>query len=222
MTRFLGNITIDDTCTWISPLSGSTDQMHLFKSCLPYTESGGQLVCLEPGEAEPILMKFVALKQDSRRCFIVLSNKDLGDLVLSINAVVKHPQPMLPHSNCLSSFTVINPQTKTLHLKVHAGQCVQEEIVIDSNNIAFENAILEISKWEMPEAELRRRQLTESLRYAALTTAISTLGLGNELKMCEDEKSVDSDVLCFSVHGSDTEHFSLPDKIAVPAKNNGS
>ena len=193
--------------------------MRLFNCSLPSKER--QLVHLEPGDPKSIVMKFVPLKRESRRCFIVLSNIELGDLVLSVSASVKHPQPILPQSNCLSSFTIVNPQTKTLHLKVHAGQSVEEEIVINSSNIAFENAILEISKWEMSGEELRRRQLTESLRYAALTTAIATLGLDNKVKTYKDDQSGESEVLFFSVHGSDMEHFSLPEEIAVPANNNG-
>ncbi len=113
----------------------------------------------------------------------------------------------------------MNLQTKTLHLNVHAGQKIEEELVIYSNNEAFESAVLEMSQWGMSKEELTRRQLTHSLRYAALSTAVAALGLEGTSKNDRDHQG--SKNLHFSVHVSDDEHFKLPSKIAVPAKSSG-
>lgn len=197
----------------------SDDQMQLFNCNLPQGQS--RTLKLEPNESKLIPIQFVPLKPDPRQCFVILSDPKVGDVVFSLTSTIKHPQPILPRTKHLNPHTVVNRETRTLHLKVHAGQSIQEEIVIHSSNEAFERAILEISKWQMSAVELRRRQLTESLRYAALSTAITTLGLESKVKTYQDDQSGESEMLHFTVQGSDQEHFTLPELVAVPAYSNG-
>ena len=178
-------------------------------------------VTINPNEEKLIPVKFVPLKTTPIRCFMVLSDPSVGDLVLSLTSTVQSPRPSLPHTNHLNPHTLVNTHTHTLHLKVHAGQAMQEELVIHSSNKAFESALLEMSQWGMSDEELRRRKLTQSLRYASLSTAIAALGLETSTKRCQDYQSGESEVLYFTVQVSDQEHFALPEKIAVPAKNSG-
>lgn len=179
-------------------------------------------VRLEPGQPTQIGIQFVPLKLEPRHCAVVLSNDKLGELVLSIASSVKLPYPMIPETRFLSPQTIVNQQTKTVHLKTHAGQAVQEEIVIHNQNTAFERAILEISKWGMGDTELRRRSLSQSLRYAALTNAVAALGLDDNPHTYKDRPTDESAaVLSFAVEGG-SEFFSLPDVLAVPVSQTGS
>lgn len=149
-----------------------------------------------------------------------MSDQHLGDIVALLASTVQSPRPTLPCTNSLNPHTLVNPHTRTLHLKVHAGQTIEEELVVHSNNEAFESAVLEMSQWGMSREELTRRQLTHSLRYAALSTAVAALGLEGTSKNDDRERQM-SEMLHFTVHVSDEEHFKLPHEIAVPAKSSG-
>lgn len=176
---------------------------------------------LEPGHTVVLTLKFLPLKLEPRHCAIVLKNKELGDIILSVYATVKHPKPIVPECKCLNSSTVVNTQTRTLHLKAHAGQRMDEEIIIHSNNVAFENAMLEISKWDMSSVELKRRILSKSLKYAALSTAIDTLGMDEESKEHKHQLLEGCERIVFSVEGSDTKHFQFPKEVSLSASNKG-
>ena len=113
----------------------------------------------------------------------------------------------------------LNEQTRTIHLKAHAGQTVEEGFMIYSRNVAFEDAMLVISRWGMSNVELKHRHLSESLQYATLSMAVATLGLDDRPKTYQDS-SEDANKLVFSAEGGD-EYFSLPEVVAVPADPKG-
>ena len=189
--------------------------MQLFHSNSPS-------VHLEPGRPTQIGIQFIPLKLEPRHCAVILSNGKLGELILSIASSVRLPYPTTPETRFLNPQTIVNQQTKTVHLKVHAGQTVEEEIVIRNQNPAFENAVLEISKRGMGATELRRRCLSQSLRYAALTTAVTALGLDDSPHSYKDHLTEETAAeLSFAVEGSN-EFFSLPEVLTVPATQSGS
>ena len=200
------------TCFY--PCAENETQVQQFHCALP-------MVTISSNEEKLIPVKFVPLKTTPLRCFMVLSDPSVGDLVMSLTSTIQPPRPSLPHTNHLNPHTLVNAHTHTLHLKVHAGQAIEEELVIHSSNKAFESAVLEMSQWRMSEEELRRRQLTQSLRYASLSTAIAALGLDTTTKKYLNDHTEDSEMLYFTVQVSDQEHFAMPEKISVPAKNLG-
>ena len=177
-------------------------------------------VHLQPGQPAPVKVQFTPLKMEPRYCAVVLSSTKLGDIVLSIASTVKLPRPILPHSQFSNPHTVVNKQTRTVHLKAHAGQTVEEGIVIFSRNPAFEDTMLVISRRDMSDIELKRRHLSESLRCAALSTAVATLDLDDRPKTYRDNVAEDDNKLVFSVEGGN-EYFSLPEVVAVPADPKG-
>ena len=191
---------------------GSTDRMQLFNPVKT-------MVHLQPGQPALVRIQFVPLKMEPRYCVVVLSNAGLGEVVLSIAATVKLPCPIVPHSQFSNPHTVVNEQTRTIHLKAHAGQTVEEGIMIYSRNVAFEDAMLVISRWGMSNVELKHRHLSESLQYATLSMAVATLGLDDRPKTYQDS-SEDANKLVFSAEGGD-EYFSLPEVVAVPADPKG-
>ena len=173
---------------------------------------------LVPGASNMIAVIFVPLKLNPRHCSIVLFNSELGDIVLSISALVNHPIPLLPNTLHRHHHTVVNPETRTLHLNTVANSNVIEDIVLKSLNLAFEDALLEISKWKLNEHELNHRLLTGSLRYAALSSGISHLCLDD----CVNFSNIGSEeFIVFTVEGSDNEHFILPKEVKVPTNVKG-
>lgn len=196
-------------------LLGTTDRMQLFNSPV-------NAVRLEPGKKTQLNVQFVPIKMKPRYCIVVLSNRDIGEIVLSISATVKLPYPLVPRVNLVDPHTIVNQQTKTAHLKAHSGQTIREEIVIESKNPAFERAVLEISKWGMTETELKHRTLSESLHYAGLSTAVAMLDLNDRPKSYTDDLMPGkSDQIVFKVEGAD-EFFSLPEVFSLPAHQRGS
>lgn len=189
-------------------LSESDDQMHMFEL------TNQNKIFLEPGHTTSLSLKFVPLKLMPRHCAIILKNKKLGDIVLSVYVTVSLPNPSVPETRYLNSSTVVNTQTRTLHLKAHAGQIIEEEIIISSNNVAFENALLEISKWNMSQLETKQRIVSESFKYAILSTANMVLGR-------DDDQLEGHENIVFSVEGSDNKYFSFPTEIYLLANSKG-
>ena len=175
---------------------------------------------LSPDQPSTLPIDFTPLKMEQRHCAVLLSCEELGQIVVSIIAIVKLPRPIVPLSPLINKHSVIDTQSRALHLKVHAGQEIKEELVITSTNPALEQALLDVSIWGMDETELRRRFLSESLRFAALTTAIETLDLAPHPNT-RNQKTDSNDVLVFSVTGSN-EYFILPDEISIPTVGSSS
>ena len=170
---------------------------------------------LVPGQPALIPLQFVPLRMESRHCSIVLSNGTQGELVLSVAATIKLPYPLVPHSKLVHPSSFVNEQTKTLHLQTYVGQKVQEELVVGSHNPAFEEAIMAVARWGMSEVELKRRSLTGSLKYAALSAAMASLSLSAKPLSGDDALSEESNKLVFVVEGSGS-HFATPHSISVP------
>ena len=155
---------------------------------------------------------------EPRHCVVILSNKDFGDIVLYIDVSVKNPRPIAPQAKFLHPGTIVNKETSTVYLKSLTGEVVEEEIIIHSSNTALENAALELSKAEMTTKEIKRRLLTESLHYAALSTAVAALQLN---PMVAGSQQEEDDKLIFTVKTSDSVHYSLPKEISIPADHTG-
>ena len=177
-------------------------------------------VHLEAGCSTVLVLKFVPLKLLPRLCAVILKNKELGDFVVSVYATVKLPQPIVPESPCLNSSTMVNTQTRTLHLKTHAGQSIDEEIIIQKNNVAFENAILEISKWDTSNLDTKHQAVVESFKYAIKSKAFATLGIHHGSKMAKNQPSEGSG-RTFSIQGNDSQHFQYPEEVSLSPENRG-
>lgn len=144
-----------------------------------------------------------------RQCYILLSSPEQQDLVFSVIVEVKRPLPMLPSVACYDQHTSIDADTKTLHMSTMNGHIVQEGIIVQPSNAAFENALIQVSKWELDEPELRQRMLTGSLKYATLSSDLSRLSVEDVVK-----SDCDGSML-FTVEGTDSQHFILPPVVNI-------
>lgn len=193
--------------------SGSDDGIQLFNSV-----SKQQEVYLDTGSVASLPLIFVPLRMEARHCAVILSNQELGDVVLYIAVTVKYPRPIIPEAKCLHSGTLVSKETRTLYLKSLAGDVIEEDILIRSSNVSFESAALELAKLGMSSKELKRRVLTESLQYAALSTAVTALQIKPETTNVQSEKS---EQLVFNVEASDSSHYTVPSEISIPADSTG-
>ena len=190
---------------------GTDDGFELF-------HFNNEQISLDHGCSKDITMRFVPLKETTRHCFVVFSDKDVGDIVYSITAIVNKPLPTIPETLCSQNSTVVNSETRTLHLHTSTSSIVKESIIIRNTNLLLEDALLELSKWELSKGDAKRQLLTESLNYAAFITGISNLCSNNFLELCHDDSG---EVMIFSIEGSDDTHFSFPDHVKVPTVATG-
>lgn len=178
--------------------------------------SDKEVITLGHESSTDITIKFVPLKLKARHCCVVLSDEEVGDLVYSISATVNKPLPLLPeilhHKHC----TFLNSETRTLHLNTRANSPLSESIIICSTNLFLEKALIEISKWKL---NFRKRFLTESLHYAALSNGVSNPHHKKFLNTCTNES--DEEVLVFKIENSDSVHFIIPDQVIVPTTITG-
>lgn len=194
-------------------ITGSTDKMKVFN---PHAHQ----VYLEPGLPATLMVTFVPLKMEPRHCSVVLQNEDLGEMIISVRATVKLPFPTLPKISGTNSQFFVNPNTQTLHLKAYAGETVEEDLILSSENASLESALLEICQWGMSDVELKRRMLTDSLKYAALASAMECLGLEKKFMTATGTIHEDMNKLVFRVDGAN-ENFQLPESVAVPGGSGG-
>lgn len=175
-------------------------------------------ISLDPDTATVLTIQFIPLKFNDRHCSIILSNPTQGDIVLSLIAHVKKPLPVLPQTLYRDHHTTINQESKTLHLNSFSGQSLTEEIIIQNSNLAFENALLEISKWKLSEEELKWHSLTKSLKYATLSNCVSKLGLGECVNIHDDGAHK---YILFSIEESNDHQFLFPREVRVPTNVKG-
>ena len=179
-------------------------------------------VHLEPGDhSTTVTLTFVPLKMERRHCVIILRNDNVGEIILSVKATVQLPFPTLPQtSKETDSHFFTHTDTQTLHLKAYVGESVNEDLLLSSDNPALERAVLEVCGWSMSDVELKRRLLTNSMKHAALETAMNCLEINQKTMTATDGIQPDFDKLVFRVDGAN-DYFKLPSMITVPAHKGG-
>ena len=196
---------------WLLFPLGSDDGLNFF-------HCNDSVVEIDSDVSTAITIQFIPLKQMGRYCSVVLSNSEFGDLVLSICASVNQPQPTLPEIMHPNPSTVINMESRTLHLNATTNLAVKENIVIQNSNVSLEKALLEISKWGLCEDDSKNQLVMESLHYAALACGISKLHIGNCLNVSSNKFE---EAVVFTVNGSDNKHFIFPEQVSVPTSITG-
>ena len=180
-----------------------------------------QMIKLAPsGQQATLQVEVTPLKMVPRQCYILLSNKELGDIVVAASLSVSLPSPSVPLSTKLHSSTFTDEERKTLHLKVLTGEKVREEIIVESSNPLLEEAAMRLSQWEMDGVEQRRREWTSSFKHASLRTAMKALQLDDSHKSHWDKLPPGADQIHFQV-GSSSNLFSLPEEVLVPGETGG-
>jgi len=159
--------------------------------------------------SDVICLHFIGLKLGIHKCFVILTTTDHSDYVLSATVEVKDPLPMLPHVSLKSHLTTVNTVTKTLHFNAAVGERVEEELAIHSSNEALENALVNMSKWELNKDDLNQLIQTDTLKFAALSNKFSRLF---EKNLCY----ISDNNLNFSVEQLGSRHFEVPSAVIVP------
>ena len=180
---------------------GTKDKIHEFHCDISSMNFGS-------AAATSLELQFIGLMMGTRQCYVLLSSPG-EDLVVSVTAQVEQPLPMLPSVACYDRHTVVDSETNTLHLSSYSGDTVQEDITVHPSNTAFENALIQVTKWELSEHELKQRVRTESLQYAALTSNLS--------RLCVDDLVINDDgkAILFTVGSTNSKEFNLPPVVNI-------
>ena len=157
-----------------------------------------------------IRLQFVGLKLGFHQCYIIVTNSEQYDIVLSATAEVKEPLPMLPSIAFKSQHTTVNLETKTIHLNTVIGETIEEHFIVQSRNEAFEDALIQMSKWEMSERDLNQHLRTGTLKFATLSCKFSKL-FGEDLV-----HNISEDIVTFTTENNSSENFHLPSILNVP------
>ena len=172
------------------------------------------------GKINSVRLLVTPLKVDSRQCHVLLRNPEFGDIAVTATLSVALPSPSFPLSSKLHQSTVMDEQKRTLHLKVLSGELVREELIIESSNPLLEQAAITISKWGMSEEEKRRRELTNTMKYASLRSAIEALELDDSPKSHWNKMSTGSDKVHYTVK-STCDLLRVPEAVSVQGKEGG-
>lgn len=86
-------------------------------------------------------------------------------------------------------------------------------------NEGFEKAVYKLGEWDIPQEERERLQLTSSVGYASLYNAMKALNLDTTIKTHWDCLPEGADQLHFEILCDNSEYFSVPDSVSIPAFN---
>ena len=190
-------------------LSESDDQMHMFEL------TNQNKIFLEPGHTTSLSLKFVPLKLMPRHCAIILKNKKLGDIVLSVYVTVSLPNPSVPETKV--------PLIRPLWSIPKPGPSISRHMLAKSLK---KRSLSPVIMWHLRMHCLKLangichnwRQSNElsqnHSKYAILSTANMVLGR-------DDDQLEGHENIVFSVEGSDNKYFSFPTEIYLLANSKG-
>uniref|UniRef100_A0A8C6RQF7 Cilia and flagella associated protein 47 n=1 Tax=Nannospalax galili TaxID=1026970 RepID=A0A8C6RQF7_NANGA len=160
-----------------------------------------------------------------RYCAIILSNKEIGDLIYIVEGKgliplpssflpIKPPNPM----DYSSSLEECNKEDPVLYLNCKPHQILDVELKLPLTNEAKEKALAFAAQQQMSTLEYERRAIAGTLESSTIRAAIALLGLTeiecillfNTSKLKKPKSTV------YTTELSLPAHFSIPRKIFIP------
>ncbi|XP_066106636.1 cilia- and flagella-associated protein 47 [Saccopteryx bilineata] len=129
---------------------------------------------------------FVPFDMETRYCIIILSNKNIGELVYAVEGTGVIPLPsVLPammsrtsHSfDCRNTPEVVHEEEPVLYLKCKPKHMLSVNLMLPLMNEAKEKALAFAAKQQMSDIEYQRRSITGTLESSSVRVAIALLGL---------------------------------------------
>ncbi|KAM5291042.1 cilia- and flagella-associated protein 47 [Glossophaga mutica] len=133
-----------------------------------------------------LVLSFVPFEMQKRYCVIILSNREIGELIYAVEGKVTVPLPSrLPAKT--SSFLhcneykyppkEFNEEDSVLYLKCKPKEIMDVELTLPLTNEAKEKALAFAAQRQMSDVEYQRRLLTGTLESSSIRVAIALLGL---------------------------------------------
>ncbi|XP_028379248.1 cilia- and flagella-associated protein 47 [Phyllostomus discolor] len=141
---------------------------------------------LRAKEPSRLVLSFVPFDMQKRYCVIILSNREIGELIYAVEGRVTVPLPSrLPirTASLLQSNKYkyppedFNGEDSVLYLKCKPRETMDVELILPLTNEAKEKALAFAAQRQMSDVEYQRRLLTGTLESSSIRVAIALLGL---------------------------------------------
>ncbi|GAB1597909.1 hypothetical protein Ahia01_000067700 [Argonauta hians] len=185
-------------------------------------------VYLEESGKKIITIIFLPFFMGTSRCYITLSNYNIGDFIYEIKALAKTPLP-----SSLDNFDPYREESKPyfgrkkkqmkgdenktqLYWKCEMEELLERSIWIPLVNLAKEKALIKLARMKMSQLEFQRRKLTNTLECssrAAKAYAEMTHLTENVLRNWQKEMNT----LAFTIEYNN-RNFSFPNKVLFEIK----
>ncbi|KAF4027207.1 hypothetical protein G4228_019312 [Cervus hanglu yarkandensis] len=169
---------------------------------------------------------FLPFGMHTRYCVIILSNREIGELIyiLEGRGIIPLPSRFIPmdsstpleYSN--SPEEVLTKDDPVLYLKCKLHQILDVDLKLPLTNEAKEKALAFAAQQQMSKIEYERRLLTGTLESSSIRVAIALLGL-TKIEMCmllNVSKLKKPKSIVYKAELSLPEHFDIPKTVCIP------
>ncbi|XP_036083014.1 cilia- and flagella-associated protein 47 isoform X3 [Rousettus aegyptiacus] len=169
---------------------------------------------------------FLPFDMLTRYCIIVLSNKQIGELIYIAEGkgTIPLPSGFLPvncstsHDYSSSPEEVFNEEEPVLYLKCKPHHILNVDLILPLTNEAKEKALAFAAQQQMSDLEYRRRLITGTMESSSIRVAIALLGL-TRVETCtlfNISKLKTPKSILYTTELSLPEYFYVPNKIYIP------
>ncbi|XP_058391604.1 cilia- and flagella-associated protein 47 [Diceros bicornis minor] len=163
----------------------------------------------------------------TRYCVIILSNKEIGELIYAVegNGMIPLPSSFLPTNSSSSPLDYsrstdkeFNKEDPVLYLKCELRQVLDVDLKLPLTNEAKEKALAFAAQQQMSDIEYERRLITGTLESSSIRVAIALLGL-TKIETCvlfNTSKLKQPKSILYTTELSLPQHFNIPKKIYIP------
>ncbi|XP_030882467.1 cilia- and flagella-associated protein 47 [Leptonychotes weddellii] len=169
---------------------------------------------------------FLPFDMHTRYCVIILSSKEIGELIYVVEGkgMIPLPSSFLPKDSSApldystSPEEVLSKENPVLYLKCELRQILDVDLKLPLTNEAKEKALALAAQQQMSDIEYERRLITGTLESSSVRVAIALLGLTKiETSMLfNTSKLKKPKSILYTAELSLPEHFDIPKKIYIP------
>ncbi|XP_020737338.2 cilia- and flagella-associated protein 47 [Odocoileus virginianus] len=169
---------------------------------------------------------FLPFGMHTRYCVIILSNREIGELIyiLEGRGIIPLPSRFIsmdsstPLEYSSSPEEVLTKDDPVLYLKCKLCQVLDVDLKLSLINEAKEKALAFAAQQQMSKIEYERRLLTGTLESSSIRVAIALLGL-TKIEMCmlfDVSKLKKPKSILYKAELSLPEHFDIPKTVCIP------
>ncbi|XP_045850701.1 cilia- and flagella-associated protein 47 [Meles meles] len=181
---------------------------------------------LEVKETSSLELLFLPFDMHTRYCVIILSNKEIGELIYVVEGKGMIPLPSsffpkdssAPLDYSTSPEEVFSKENPVLYLKCELRHILNVDLTLPLTNEAKEKALAFAAQQQMSDIEYERRLITGTLESSSVRVAIALLGLTRieTSTLFNTSKLKKPKSILYTVELSLPEHFDIPKKIYIP------
>ncbi|XP_038443086.1 cilia- and flagella-associated protein 47 isoform X1 [Canis lupus familiaris] len=181
---------------------------------------------LEVKGTSSLELVFLPFDMHTRYCVIILSSKEIGELIYIVEGkgMIPLPSSFLPKDSSApldyssSPEEALSKENPVLYLKCELRQILDVDLKLPLTNEAKEKALAFAAQQQMSDIEYERRLITGTLESSSVRVAVALLGL-TKIETCmlfNTSKLKKPKSILYTAELSLPEHFDIPKKIYIP------